>query len=51
MATLLEELEQIITAFDKGGVEYAVCGGLALAIYGFARTNFRCPNECEKSFG
>jgi len=28
MATLLEELGQIITAFDKGGVEYAICGGL-----------------------
>jgi len=37
MATLLEELDQITTAFDKGGVEYAVCGGLALTIHGFPR--------------
>ncbi len=37
MATLLDELSQIISALDDGGIEYAVCGGLALAIHGFAR--------------
>ena len=37
MATLLDELSQIISALEDGGIEYAVCGGLALAIHGFAR--------------
>ncbi len=37
MKTLLEELSQLISALDAGGIEYAVCGGLALAIHGFAR--------------
>ena len=37
MATLLDELSQLISALDDGGIEYAVCGGLALAIHGFAR--------------
>lgn len=36
MATLLDELSQI-SALDENGVEYAVCGGLAMAIHGFAR--------------
>ena len=35
--TLLDELSQLISAFDENGIEYAVCGGLALAIHGFAR--------------
>ena len=37
MATLLDELKQLISALEDGGIEYAVCGGLALAIHGFAR--------------
>lgn len=37
MATLLDELSQIISAFDENGIEYAVCGGLSLAIHGFPR--------------
>ena len=37
MTTLLDELSQIISALEDGGIEYAVCGGLALAIHGFAR--------------
>ena len=37
MSTLLEELSQLISAFDENDIEYAVCGGLALAIHGFAR--------------
>ena len=28
MATLLDELSQIISALEDGGIEYAVCGGL-----------------------
>ncbi len=37
MASLLQELEQLITALDENEIEYAVCGGLALAIHGFTR--------------
>jgi hypothetical protein len=35
--TLLDELSQMVTALDENGVEYAICGGLALAIHGFVR--------------
>lgn len=37
MATLLEELLEITSEFRKNEIEYAVCGGLAMAIHGFAR--------------
>lgn len=37
MTTLLNELSNLISALDENGVEYAVCGGLAMAIHGFAR--------------
>lgn len=37
MATLLQELLGITSALEKNGIEYAVCGGLSMAIHGFAR--------------
>lgn len=37
MTTLLDELSQLISALDENGIEYAVCGGLAMAIHGFVR--------------
>jgi hypothetical protein len=37
MATLLQELLDITSDLDRNGIEYAVCGGLAMAIHGFAR--------------
>jgi len=37
MATLLDELSELISALNENGVEYAVCGGLSMAIHGFAR--------------
>lgn len=37
MTTLLDELSQLIFALNENEIEYAVCGGLALAIHGFAR--------------
>lgn len=40
MATLLEELSELISALDENRVEYAVCGGLALTIHGFPRATF-----------
>ena len=37
MTDLLTELRSITDAFDLAGVEYALCGGVALAIYGIPR--------------
>lgn len=34
---LFEELTRIVAALDAAGVEYAVCGALALAIHGLPR--------------
>lgn len=40
MATLLDELSQIVSALNENEIEYAVCGGLALTIHGFPRATF-----------
>ncbi|CAN5172377.1 hypothetical protein BH20ACI2_BH20ACI2_10670 [soil metagenome] len=37
MSFLLDEMNKVIKAFDAHGVEYAVCGGLAMGIQGFPR--------------
>jgi len=34
---LITELEALIKTFESGGVEYALCGGLAVAIHGHPR--------------
>jgi hypothetical protein len=34
---LVAELDALIDAFDADGVDYALCGGLALAVHGHAR--------------
>ncbi len=34
---LIEELERVLAAFDGAGIEYALCGGLAVAIHGHPR--------------
>lgn len=55
MTTLLDELSQIISALEGGGIEYAVCGGLALTIHGFPRATFDIdvlirPESLEKAY-
>jgi hypothetical protein len=55
MATLLDELSQLIFALDENKIEYAVCGGLALAIHGFARATLDIdvliqPESLEKAY-
>jgi hypothetical protein len=55
MATLLDELSQLISALNENEIEYAVCGGLALAIYGFARATLDIdiliqPESLEKAY-
>lgn len=37
MATLFDELTQLVELFEANEIDYAVCGGLAMAIHGFAR--------------
>ena len=37
MATLLDELIKLTQSFEANKIEYAVCGGLAMAIHGFVR--------------
>ena len=34
---LYEEFKAIITALNERGIDYAVCGGLAMAVHGLAR--------------
>ena len=40
MADLFDELNKLISGLEKNGIEYAVCGGLALTILGFPRATF-----------
>ena len=37
MFDLYEEFQSIISALEDHGIDYAVCGGLAMAVYGFSR--------------
>ncbi|MGE3466706.1 MAG: hypothetical protein AB7J13_07210 [Pyrinomonadaceae bacterium] len=37
MATLLDEFKAITSALNDAGIEYAVCGGWAMAIHGLMR--------------
>lgn len=37
MADLFQELKQIVTRLEAGTIDYALCGGLALAVHGFPR--------------
>lgn len=37
MEGLLEELKSVIVSLDENGVEYALCGGLSLAVHGAPR--------------
>ncbi len=34
---LIDELESLVHAFDVAGIDYALCGGLAMAVHGHAR--------------
>src|SRR5438128_12064543 len=37
MFDLYEELRKVIEAFDKNQIDYALCGGLAMAVYDHPR--------------
>lgn len=34
---IISELEKVLAAFEADGIEYALCGGLALAVHGHPR--------------
>jgi hypothetical protein len=38
MFDILEELHRLVTALDERGVDYALCGGMAMGVHGRART-------------
>jgi hypothetical protein len=52
MIDLAEEFEAVISALAEHGIEYAVCGGLAMAIHGFPRAtvdiDLLIPAESEE---
>ena len=55
MADLLVELANITGALEEHEIDYAVCGGLALAILGFSRATFDIdilirPESLDRSF-
>lgn len=37
MLDIYEEFQRIVLALDEQGIDYAVCGGLAMAVHGFPR--------------
>jgi hypothetical protein len=37
MLDLFEELRNVLAILDAGGIPYALCGGLAMAVHGFPR--------------
>jgi hypothetical protein len=39
-SNLIRELESVTSVLEANGIEYAVCGGLALTIHGFPRATF-----------
>lgn len=52
MATLLDELDQLTTAFEANDLAYAICGGIGLAIHGFVRATLNVDVLIERrSFG
>ena len=55
MATLFDEMSALAKAFDAAGIEYGLCGGLAMAVHGFARATVDIdflilPESLEKGY-
>ncbi len=55
MSELFTELASVTQSLEEDGIEYAVCGGLALSIHGFPRATFDIdilirPESLERSF-
>ncbi|MBX3291225.1 MAG: hypothetical protein KF855_18105 [Acidobacteria bacterium] len=55
MPVLIDELSQLVSAFDANNTEYAVCGGLSMAIHGFPRATMDIdilirPESLDKAY-
>lgn len=55
ITALFDELKDLVELLEKHQVEYAVCGGLALAIHGFPRATFDIdlliqPDSLDKAY-
>ena len=37
MIDIVDELRDLIARFDENGIEYALCGGMAMGVHGFVR--------------
>jgi hypothetical protein len=53
---LVEELQQVTGSLSAGGVEYAICGGCAVVIYGYVRATkdidlLVAQGDVERVFG
>jgi len=46
--TIYDELQALITRLREAGIEYALCGGLAMAIHGWPRTTMDIDILIEK---
>ena len=50
MLDLYDELKALTAGFDSRGIDYALCGGLAMAVYGLTRAtvdiDVLIPEEC-----
>jgi hypothetical protein len=47
---LLEELKNLTSRLDKAGIDYALCGGLALAVYARPRATLDIDIMIESDF-
>jgi hypothetical protein len=45
MLDLYDEFASLIGALEAAGADYAVCGGLAMAIHGFPRATIVAPRD------
>ena len=55
MFDLQAELDSVRQAFDAEGIEYALCGGLAMAVHGFPRATIDIdvliqPGDLERAY-
>ena len=53
---MLDELKNLITRLNEEKIEYALCGGLAMAIYALPRATFDIDllieaSSLERAFG
>lgn len=51
---LVDELKRLVEAFDSNGIEYALCGGLAMAVYDLPRATLDIdllikPDDVERA--